>query len=64
MGLVIKDRGVSLDGFGGEHLHGKPSMLSPDFFKNVIYQSRTSLLATYHLSLYGVAVMARPRNIV
>jgi hypothetical protein len=41
VGLVTKDRGVSLDGLGVERLHSKPSMLSPDR-KKVIYQSRTS----------------------
>jgi len=33
--------------------------------RNVIYLARrTSLSRTYHVSLYGLAVMARPRNIV
>jgi hypothetical protein len=29
VGFVVKDRGVSLDGPGGEQLRGNPAMLSP-----------------------------------
>ena len=42
MGLVIKERGVSLNSLGGEHLRSNPAILSP-INRTLLAWSRTSL---------------------
>ena|SRR6266404_474956 len=64
MCFVVEDGGIALNGLRGEQLRCDPAMLSPVERERQLSVTSESLMTTDQVSLYGVAVMARPRSIV